>query len=143
MDRTSSTARLVQVNPEAMACYKEMSARVMPAPGVDPATCEIVLAMQLALCGHEAPFKIHAQRAMALGVSLDQLQGLLMAGVGVSLVVFEAARAVEWLREASSAQAPSGAKAGAPASPAGDTPGSPSPRTGPPSRLPGSRPPTA
>lgn len=102
MERTPkpSTARLAEVNPDAMAHYKQMRALVMPAPGVDAATCEIVLAMQLALRGHEQPFKIHAMRAMAHGVTLAQLEGLLMAGVGVSLIVCEAARALDWLREA-------------------------------------------
>jgi hypothetical protein len=99
-DRKPSSALLAEVNPEAMARYQEMRARVMPAPGVDAATCEIVLAMQLALRGQEVPFKIHAMRAMAQGVSLAQLEGLLMAGVGVSLIVCEAARALHWLREA-------------------------------------------
>jgi hypothetical protein len=99
-DRKPSTARLAEVNPEAMACYKQMRARVMPAPGTDAAMCEIMLAMQLALRGHELPFKIHAMRAMTQGVSLARLEGLLMAGVGVSLIVFEAARALEWLHEA-------------------------------------------
>jgi alkylhydroperoxidase/carboxymuconolactone decarboxylase family protein YurZ len=98
--RTASTTRLAEVNPEAMEHYRQMRARVMPVPGIDAGTCEIVLAMQLALLGHEAPFKIHATRAMAQGVSLAQLEALVMAGVGVTLIVFEAARAVEWLREA-------------------------------------------
>jgi hypothetical protein len=99
-DRKPSTARLAAVNPQAMARYREMRAHVMPAPGVEAATCEIVLAMQLALRGHEVPFKIHAMRAMTQGVSLAQLEGLLMAGVGVTLIVCEAARALDWLREA-------------------------------------------
>ncbi len=83
-----------------MACYREMRAHVMPAPGMEAATCEIVLAMQLAVRGHEVPFKIHAMRAMAQGISLAQLEALLMAGLGVSLIACEAARAVGWLREA-------------------------------------------
>jgi hypothetical protein len=99
-DQKPSSALLAEVNAEAMAHYKEMRARVMPAPGVDAATCEIVLAMQFALHGHEVPFKVHAMRAMAQGVSLAQLEGLLMAGMGVTLIGCEAARAVQWLREA-------------------------------------------
>ena len=81
-DQKPSTFRLAKVNPQAMAHYKQMRAQVMPAPGVHEATCEIVLAMQLALRGHEIPFKIHAMRAMAQGVTLSQLEGLLMAGRG-------------------------------------------------------------
>ncbi|MDR6854915.1 hypothetical protein [Variovorax guangxiensis] len=99
-DVKPSTARLAEVNQQAIARYKEMRALVMPAPGVDAATCETVLAMQLALRGHELPFKVHAMRAMAQSMSLAQLEGLLLAGVGVSLLACEAARALDWLREA-------------------------------------------
>ncbi|HSW18433.1 MAG TPA: hypothetical protein VLJ86_14535 [Ramlibacter sp.] len=99
-DKKPSSALLAEVNADAMARYKEMRALVMPAPGVDAATCEIVLALQFALLGHEVPFKIHALRAMKLGVSLAQLEGLAMAGVGVTLIACEAARAIEWLRQA-------------------------------------------
>ena len=100
-DRKPSSALLAEVNAEAMARYQEMRARVMPAPGVEATTCEIVLAMQLALRGHEVPFKIHAMRAMGLGVTRAQLEALLMVGLGVTLIACEAARAIEWLREAS------------------------------------------
>ncbi len=99
-NRKPSSARLAEANPQAMALYRQMREHVMPAPGVEPATCEIVLAMQLAVLGHEVPFRIHASRALAQGVSLQQLQGLLMAGLGVTLVASEAARALEWLQEA-------------------------------------------
>jgi hypothetical protein len=94
-EQKPSTAFLASSNPEAMARYKEMRALVMPAPGVDPATCEIALAMQLAVRGHEVPFKVHSMRAMALGVSLAQMEALLMAGLGVTLIVCEAARALD------------------------------------------------
>ena len=99
IDRKRSSARLAEINPEAMALYQQMRARVMPAPGVDAATCEIVLAMQLALLGHKEPFKIHATRALQHGVSLQQLQALVLAGVGVTSIAFEAARTLEWLQE--------------------------------------------
>lgn len=95
-----ATARLAEVSPEAIAHYKQMRALVMPAPGVDAPTCEIVLCMQLALRGHEVPFKVHAMRAIAMGIPRQQLEGLLLAGVGVSLIVCEAARALDWLSEA-------------------------------------------
>ena len=99
-DQKPSSAVLAAANAQAMAHYREMRAGVMPAPGVEAATCEMVLAMQLALRGHEVPFKVHAMRAMAQGVSPSHLEGLLMAGLGVTLVAFETARALEWLREA-------------------------------------------
>ena len=99
-DVIPSTARLSEVNPRAIARYKEMRSLVMPASGVDVATCETVLAMQLAVRGYEVPFKIHAMRALAQSMTLKELEGLLLAGVGVSLLASEAARALDWLREA-------------------------------------------
>jgi hypothetical protein len=106
-ERKPSSAVLAAANAQAMAHYRDMRVALMPAPGVDTATCEIVLAMQLALRGHEVPFKVHAMRAMAQGVSPAQLEGLLMAGIGVTLVAFETARALEWLREAQAESHPS------------------------------------
>ena len=99
-DQKPSSALLAEVNPDAMALYRQMRATLMPPPGVEPATGEIVLAMQMALRGHEVPVKVHAMRAMALGVTLGQLEALLMASLGVSMVAFEISRAIEWLREA-------------------------------------------
>ena len=99
-DVMSSTTRLSEVNPQAIARYKEMRSLVMPAPEVEAAVCETVLAMQLAVRGYEVPFKIHAMRALAHSMSLKQLESLLLAGVGVSLLASEAARALGWLREA-------------------------------------------
>lgn len=99
-DTPPASARLAAVNPEAMARYKQMRAMVMPAPGVDAASCETVLAMQLAVLGLEVPFKVHAMRAMALDVRKEQLQGLVLAGLGVTLVGAQAGRALAWLDEA-------------------------------------------
>ena len=99
-DVKPSSTLLAEVNPQAIARYKGMRALVMPAPDVDVATCETVLAMQLAVRGHEVPFKIHAMRALAQSMSLGQMEGLLLSGIGVSLLASEAARALAWLREA-------------------------------------------
>jgi alkylhydroperoxidase/carboxymuconolactone decarboxylase family protein YurZ len=100
--RKGSTARLADVNPAAIEHYKQMRATLTTAPDVDPAICETVFAMQLALLGHEVPFKIHAARALAAGVTKRRLQSLIMAGVGVTTLAFEAARALEWLDQAES-----------------------------------------
>ncbi|XAH22077.1 hypothetical protein AAFF27_18910 [Xylophilus sp. GW821-FHT01B05] len=77
-DEKRSSQRLAAVHPQAMERYQRMRALVMPAPGVDPAQCEVVLAMQLGVLGLEVPFKVHAMRAMALHVTHGQLQGLLL-----------------------------------------------------------------
>ena len=99
-DTPPASARLAAANPEAMSRYQQMRALVMPAPGAEPATCEIVLAMQLAVLGLEVPFQVHAMRAMALGVDKAQLQALLLAGLGATLIAPQAGRALAWLDEA-------------------------------------------
>jgi hypothetical protein len=99
-DSQPTSTRLAAVNPDAMAHYQQMRALVMPAPGVEPACCETALVMQLAVLGLEIPFKVHAMRAMALTVSKERLQGLLLAGLGVTLIAAQTGRALEWLDEA-------------------------------------------
>ncbi|MDO9437241.1 hypothetical protein [Hydrogenophaga sp.] len=96
----SSSARLAAVNAQAMAHYQQMRGLVMAPATVDPATAETVLALQLAVIGLEAPFKIHAARAMSLNVSKAQLQALVVAGVGVTLLASQAGAALRWLDEA-------------------------------------------
>jgi hypothetical protein len=103
-DAPPNSQRLAAVNPEAMARYQQMRALAMPAPGVDAAHCETVLAMQLAVLGLEVPFKVHAMRAMALAVTREQLQGLLLAGLGVTLLSAQAGAALGWLDEAQQEQ---------------------------------------
>jgi hypothetical protein len=68
---------------------------VMLAPAVESATCEIVLATQLALRGHEMLFKVHAARCFPgpVGTPADGRRG-------VPLIFGEAARTVDWLRKA-------------------------------------------
>lgn len=99
-DVQPNSQRLAAVNADAMARYQEMRALAMPAPGVDEARCEVVLAMQLAVLGMEIPFKVHAMRALALAVTREQLQGLLLAGLGVTLLASQVGRALAWLDEA-------------------------------------------
>lgn len=114
-DARPTSAILTEVNARAMAHFKDMRALLVPPSSPDAATCEVMLAMQLAVRGHEVPFKVHAMRAMGQGVSLSQLETLLLAGVGVSLIAFEAGRAVQWAREAHEEflqAAPSPAQAG-------------------------------
>ncbi|HIE4194940.1 MULTISPECIES: carboxymuconolactone decarboxylase family protein [Burkholderia] len=99
-DRKPSSQRLVEANPDAMSHYRKMRGQLFPPENVDEATCEIMLAMQLAVLGREIPFKVHALRALSRGVTKVQLEGLLLCGMGVSLVAFEAAQALIWLDEA-------------------------------------------
>lgn len=85
-----------------MLHYRKMRSHLLPA-GVSDAIGEIVLSMQFAVKGHEVPFKVHALRAISLGLSKGQLEALLMTGFGVTLIACEAAQALAWLDEACTA----------------------------------------
>ncbi|PMS38596.1 hypothetical protein B0G57_102188 [Trinickia symbiotica] len=82
-----------------MRHYERMRVAVSASTAVDGGLREVVLTMQFAVLGHEFPFKIHARRAMAQGLTKDALRALLMAGLGVTLVASEVGRALSWLDE--------------------------------------------
>jgi hypothetical protein len=96
----ASTARVAEVNASAVAHYKEMRAALLEVPGVDRTMCEIVVTAQLALLGHEVPFKLHAKRLFELKVSRQQLEQVILAGLGVTLVIPQVAQALDWIEEA-------------------------------------------
>ncbi|UUZ77252.1 hypothetical protein LP414_08140 [Polaromonas sp. P1(28)-13] len=83
--RRASTTIVAGVNPTAVDRYKEMRNALMNAPGIDRTMCEVVITCQLALLGHEVPFKIHALRLRELNISKEQLQQVILAGVGGDL----------------------------------------------------------
>lgn len=95
-----ATAKVAEVNAKAVDRYKEMREAFLSAEGVDKTLCEIVITSQLALLGYERPFKIHATRLFGLKISKEQVQQVILAGVGVTFIMAEAARALDWLDEA-------------------------------------------
>jgi hypothetical protein len=95
-----STTRVAEANAAAVAQYKEMRAALMDVPGIDRTLCEIVVTSQLALLGHEVPFKIHAMRLFELKVSKEQLEQVILAGLGVTFVIPQAALALDWIEDA-------------------------------------------
>lgn len=98
-DIPPSSRMLAKANADAMAHYKKLRDSVMPPPGVEPATAETMLTMQFAVLGLEVPFKIHAMRAIDLGLTREQLPALVMAGLGVTLLSAQAGQALRWLDE--------------------------------------------
>lgn len=96
----ASTSRVAEVNPTAVARYKEMRDEFRNRPGLDPTLCEILITTQLALLGHEVAFKLHAQRLFALNVSKERLEDLILVGLGVTFVIPHAAKALNWIAEA-------------------------------------------
>jgi hypothetical protein len=96
----SSTARVAEVNAPAVERYKEMRAALLDVRGVDRTLCEIVITSQLGLLGHEVPFKLHAMRLFELKVSREQLEQVILAGLGVTFVIPQAAQALDWIEQA-------------------------------------------
>jgi hypothetical protein len=96
----ASTTRVAEVNALAVARYKDMRAALMDAVGADRTLCEIVVTSQLALLGHEVAFKLHAVRLFELKVSKEQLEQVILAGLGVTFVIPQAAQALDWVEQA-------------------------------------------
>ena len=96
-----STARVAEANAPAVEHYKAMRAAVLDMSVADRTLCEIVVTAQLALLGHEGPFKLHAKRLFELGVSRQQLEQVVIAGLGVTLVIPQVAQVLDWIQQAS------------------------------------------
>jgi hypothetical protein len=96
----ASTTRVAEVNALAVARYKDMRAALMDAADADRTLCEIVVTSQLALLGHEVAFKLHAMRLFELKVSKEQLEQIILAGLGVTFVIPQAAQALDWVEQA-------------------------------------------
>jgi alkylhydroperoxidase/carboxymuconolactone decarboxylase family protein YurZ len=92
-----ATTKVAEVNAQAVDRYKEMRKAFMGHAELDQRTCEIVHACQLAALGLEASFKMHAIRLFDIGISKDALQALILSGVGVTLVVGQAATTLDWI----------------------------------------------
>jgi hypothetical protein len=101
----ASTVIVSAVNSAAVDRYKEMRGALMDGLEGERLICEILITTQLALLGLEVPFKLHAKRLLDLGVTKEAVQRYLLAGVGVTTVIGQAARSLEWLDEAATTQA--------------------------------------
>lgn len=95
-----STVRVAESNSAAVDRYKEMRAAVMNIAPEDKLACEIIITCQLALLGQEVAFKFHAMRLMELNVSKERLEQFILAGLGVTLLLPQVARTLDWLAQA-------------------------------------------
>lgn len=77
-----------------------MRAAVMSTGMISAELKEIVLTAQFAVLGYEHPFKIHARRAVDLGVTRESLRAILMIGLGATSVASQVASTLSWLDEA-------------------------------------------
>ncbi|MFZ4286365.1 hypothetical protein [Variovorax sp. HJSM1_2] len=101
MNMKASTVRVAEVNQAAVTRYKEMRSALLPSEdGDERRWCEIVITSQLALLGHEVPFKLHAIRLFELKVSKEQLERVILWGVGVTFLLPQAAQVLDWIDEA-------------------------------------------
>lgn len=103
-----SSVRVAESNAAAVDHYKQMRGAVMAMPEADKATVEIILTCQLALLGQENAFKFHALRLFESGVSRERLERFVLAGLGVTLVIPQVARALDWIAESHEANQPPG-----------------------------------
>ncbi|TPQ26626.1 hypothetical protein [Cupriavidus pinatubonensis] len=97
---TPSTVTVGEVNAPAVARYKEMRAELMQAPSDERELYEIVVTSQLALLGQETAFKLHAIRLFEMKISKERLQQVILAGLGVTFVIPQAAQVLEWIAQA-------------------------------------------
>jgi hypothetical protein len=85
------------------------AAALSEAPANDRKLLEIVVTQsQLALFGHEVAFKLHAMRLFQLDVTQEQLDQVILAGLGVTLVIPQVAQILDWIEEAWQAHRKSG-----------------------------------
>lgn len=96
----ASTVRVAEVNPAAVNHYKEMRKSLLNGTEEERRLQEIVITSQLALLGQENAFKIHAMRLFEIGVTKDFLEQVILAGVGVTFVLPQAAQALDWIEAA-------------------------------------------
>ncbi|WP_066732910.1 hypothetical protein [Cupriavidus sp. D384] len=99
-DAKSSSEIMAAGNPRAHEYYKHMREELAKAEGLDKKTYETVIAVQFALLGKEVQFKIHAIRLFALGLPKEYLQSVVLVGLGLTVIMCDAARALTWTEEA-------------------------------------------
>lgn len=95
-----ATVKVGAVNASAVERYREMRSALMEVAEIDPKVCEIAIACQLAALGLETSFKMHAMRLFDLDVSKEQVQHIILSGVGVTLIIGQAATVLDWIEEA-------------------------------------------
>ncbi|MDW3682776.1 hypothetical protein RA280_13685 [Cupriavidus sp. CV2] len=99
-EATSSSELLAAANPQAHEHFKMMRAALSNAEALERKTYETVIAVQFALLGKETQFKIHAIQLFSLGMSREYVRAVVLAGVGVTTILCEAARVLTWADEA-------------------------------------------
>lgn len=66
---------------------------------LDRKTCELIAIAGFAILGYEGSFKTHAQRLVDMGEPKAVLQHAVGTTLGATTVVFQVARALQWIDE--------------------------------------------
>ncbi|HVY20297.1 MAG TPA: carboxymuconolactone decarboxylase family protein [Bauldia sp.] len=93
------TAWLAQVSPEGRDTYMKLRQAMIGGGPLDATTCEMINVVGLAIRGYEPSFRIHAKRLADAGVPKAAAQHAIISTLGATMVVFEVARALQWLDE--------------------------------------------
>lgn len=96
----ASTVRVAEANQAAVDHYKMMRSAVVNGSLLDKELCDLVVTSQLALLGHEVPFKIHAIKLFEMKVSREKLEQVILAGLGVTFLIPDVARTLDWISDA-------------------------------------------
>jgi len=91
------TSWLGTISAEARDQYKELRSTLLASGPLDATTCEIINVVALAIRGFEPSFRIHAARLAQGGVPKRTVQHALVSTLGATTVLFEVARALQWL----------------------------------------------
>ena len=66
---------------------------------LDSTTCELILISGFAINGHEDSFKLHSRKLLESNVPLAAIKQAVLVTLGATAVIFEVARAMQWIDE--------------------------------------------
>ena len=93
------TVCLGEVSPEARDQYRQMRTTLIATGPLDAATCELINVVGFAMLGYETSFKVHAKRLVEGGMAKAAIQQAVIATLGATTVIYQVARALDWIDE--------------------------------------------
>jgi alkylhydroperoxidase/carboxymuconolactone decarboxylase family protein YurZ len=88
------------IAPEVATCFRSLRDAAVAAGPLDPGTCELIILATFAMVAYEQPFKNHAARAKAHGVTLDAARHAIIITLAATCSIKQVADALEWLDQA-------------------------------------------
>jgi alkylhydroperoxidase/carboxymuconolactone decarboxylase family protein YurZ len=90
---------LMKVNHDVGAGFRAMRKALVAAGPLSHDTCELILISSFAAHGFERSFKIHALRALQMGMTKDALAHATMITLGATTALLTTTNALTWLDE--------------------------------------------